>query len=232
MKPFRFKKFEVHQDKTAMKVGTDGVLLGAWTQANLPKNILDIGTGTGLIALMLAQRFDTSIIDALEVDKEAALQAAANFKSSNWRKRLTAINTALQDYRTTEKYDLIVSNPPYFDSIKKLKTAREHARQTASLPFEILLAEASELLTDTGELTLILPYESLENILNIAKQNTLFCYRICTVYGTEKSKPKRVLLQFSKIKKTLEETKLVIEISRHNYTEVYIALTQDFYLKM
>ena len=232
MKPFRFKQFEVYQDKTAMKIGTDGVLLGAWTQAKSPKNILDIGTGTGLIALMLAQRFDTSIIDALEIDKEAALQAAANFKSSNWRKRLTAINTALQDYRTTKKYDLIVSNPPFFESIKELKTSREHARQTASLPFVLLLAKASELLTNKGELALIIPFESLENILNIAKQNTLFCYRICTVYGTEKSKPKRVLLQFSKIKKTLEETKLIIEISRHNYTEAYIALTKDFYLKM
>lgn len=232
MKPFRFKQFEVYQDKTAMKVGTDGVLLGAWAQANSPKNILDIGTGTGLIALMLAQRFSTSTIDALEINKSAALQATENFNLSTWQKRLTVINKPLQDYTTSKKYDLIVSNPPYFDSVKKLKTAREQARQTASLSFEELVEHASKLLSNSGELALVLPYESLANILHISRENGLYCYRTCTIYGTQKSKPKRILLQFSKIKKTLEETKLVIEISRHNYTKEYTKLTQDFYLKM
>ena len=232
MKPFLFKKFAIYQDKTAMKVGTDGVLLGAWVKAENPKRILDIGTGTGLIALMLAQRFSTATIEALEINEAAFLQAKSNFAISSWSSRLQAIHSALQDYKNSTKFDLIVSNPPYFESLKQVKTAREQARQTESLSFEVLIQSARDLLNDKGTFALILPIESKEKVLALARESKLYPKAICTVFGTKTSKAKRVLIQFSKIKTTCQETELIIEISRHNYTKEYIALTKDFYLKM
>ena len=232
MKPFQFKQFAVHQDKTAMKVGTDGVLLGAWANGDKAKNILDIGTGTGLIALILAQRFPDTTIDALEIDADAFKQAQANFTASSWSLRLNAVQGALQSFKSLKKYDLIISNPPFFESLKQINTSREQARQTASLSFEELIVNSNTLLAKQGELALIIPFEAKEKVLAIAQTQALFPKAICTVFGTKSSKPKRVLVQFTKNKAACKEMELIIEISRHHYTDEYIALTKDFYLKM
>jgi tRNA1Val (adenine37-N6)-methyltransferase len=232
MKPFLFKQFAIYQDQTAMKVGTDGVLLGAWVKSNNAKHILDIGTGTGLIALMLAQRFSNSKIDALEIDQNAFKQAKANFKDSLWSSRLKAIHSSLQSFKSNHKYDLIVSNPPFFESLKHVNTSREQARQTASLSFNDLIIIANSLLNTNGELALIIPFEAKEKVVAIAKTQQLFPKAICAVFGTKTSKSKRILIQFSKTKTVCENSQLIIEISRHHYTDEYIALTKDFYLKM
>jgi tRNA1Val (adenine37-N6)-methyltransferase len=232
MKPFLFKQFAIYQDQTAMKVGTDGVLLGAWTKNNNAKHILDIGTGTGLIALMLAQRFSNNDIDALEIDKKAFKQAKSNFKNSLWSSRLKVIHCPLQNFKSNHKYDLIVSNPPFFESLKQVNTSREQARQTASLSFEDLIIISNDLLHTNGELALIIPFETKEKILAIAKKQQLFPKAICTVFGTKTSKPKRVLIQFSKTKTVCKNSQLIIEVSRHCYTDKYITLTKDFYLRM
>lgn len=232
MKPFLFKQFAIHQDKTAMKVGTDGVLLGAWVEVKQVKKILDIGTGTGLIALMLAQRCENAKIDALEIDNSAFKQAKYNCSISKWKEYLKVFFGSFQDYTTDTKYDLIVSNPPFFDSIKTISSNREQARQMASLSFEYLIERSATLLSATGELALILPYDTKEKICALAAQSKLYAYRIYTVKGSITSKPKRILIQFSKVQKPCITTELIIEISRHNYTSDYISLVKDFYLKM
>ena len=233
-KPFQFKKFSVAQDKTAMKIGTDGVLLGSWVSMpnTTQSNCLDIGTGTGVIALMLAQRFNNASIDALDIDKDAFLQAKANFECSDWSDRLNAFNTALKEFFSNKKYNLIVCNPPFFQSVQTVSTAREQARQRASLPFAILLQHSKRLLDYSGELAVIIPYESQDEFCELAVKQNLFPYKRTRVYGTKNSRPKRVLIQFAQTKQRIDETDLVLEIARHQYTDEYIALVKDFYLKL
>ncbi len=235
LKPFQFKKFAVAQDKTAMKIGTDGVLLGAWvTIPTTPSQLhcLDIGTGTGLLALMLAQRSENTIIDALDIDTAAFCQAKANFKVSDWSNRLNAFNTDLNTFKTKKKYNLIVCNPPFFQSIKHISTAREQARQAASLPFDVLIMHSKRLLAPLGELAVIIPLESQELFCEIAAKQGLFPYKITRVYGTSTSKAKRVLIQLAQSNQALITAKLVLEIARHQYTAAYKKLVKDFYLKL
>lgn len=230
---FQFKQFKVAQDQCAMKVGTDGVLLGAWAEANSPNTILDIGTGTGLIALMLAQRFPKAAIKALEIDASAAKQAKENFKQSPWNDRLNAIHTPLQTFNSGKQFDLIVSNPPYFENVSKAKsTERTQARHTDALSFETLIDQGANLLSKKGTIALILPSKEKENVVRIALEKELHLHRICWVKGSKNTPIKRVLMQFSFQEKVLEENTLVIEKLRHQYTEEYILLCQDFYLKM
>lgn len=235
--PFKFKQFTVAQDKCAMKIGTDGVLLGAWVKLNFPNSILDIGTGTGIIALQLAQRSDAELIDALEIDADAFEQAVDNFEQSDWSDRLFCYHASLQEFtkEIDDTYDLIISNPPFYTSTYKkgaLDEKRAIARHSESLPYDILLKSTAKLLSDDGSCAFIIPYGEEENFLKMASENKLFPNRITRVKGTQNSLIKRSLLQlsFSKIEVDIDE--LIIEVKRHQYTDAYIDVVKDFYLKM
>ncbi len=234
---FQFKQFAVEQDRTAMKIGTDGVLLGAWTPLDHnPTNILDIGTGTGIIALMLAQRCKTAQIDALEIDDEAYEQATENFENSPWNDRLFCFHAGLEEFieEPEELYDLIVSNPPFYsENYKSENEQRDLARFQEAMPFETLIEAADLFLSDQGLFSVIIPFKEESNFLNITKEYELFPLKITHVKGTPSSEIKRSLLVFGRNKNTnylFDE--LVIETKRHIYTSEYINLTKDFYLKM
>lgn len=234
-KPFRFKQFTILQDKTAMKVGTDGVLLGAWTSLDNVSSILDIGTGTGLIALMLAQRCDAEQIDAIEIDDEAYEQAVNNFENSDWGDRLFCYHASLQEFvgEMEEQYDLIVSNPPFYtDDFESSDQKRTAARFESSLPFDEFIASSVKLLSENGCLVVIIPFKEEVKLIEIAKQNNLFPQKITRVKGTPTSEIKRSMLMFSFENNQLIVDELVIEFARHQYTEQYKALVKDFYLKM
>lgn len=229
---FKFKQFTIYHDLCAMKVGTDGVLLGAWTDCVDKKTILDIGTGSGLIALMLAQRSKADI-DAIDIDENAYLQSKINFENSPFRERLTPFHSSLQNFITTKKYDLIVSNPPYFsDSLKSPDENRSIARHNDSLSFEILFAVAVPMLFEKGSISLIIPYNSFNRINEIALSNKLNLCRKTMIFPTPDSDPKRILVDYSYATEftVLREDKLIIEISRHNYSKEYKDLTGEFYL--
>lgn len=233
MKPFQFKQFKIHQDKTAMKVGTDGVLLGAWANCTNANTILDIGTGTGLISLMLAQRNDLSKIIAIEIDDLAALQAQENITESKWSERIQVIQTSLQNFETTKQFDLIVSNPPFFNNtFKGNNDSRNKARQTGSLSFDSLLEKTASLLSKSGKACFVLPFSEKDNFIDLAKSYQLHLNNILYVKGNENTAIKRILVQFSFTASAIKEDTISIEISRHHYTKEYIELVKDFYLKM
>jgi len=235
-KPFHFKQFTIHQDKCTMKVGTDGALLGAWTSIkNNPNSILDIGTGTGLIALQLAQRSNASTIDALEIDNNAFEQAVENFENSDWGDCLFCYHASLQEFtqEVDEQYDLIVTNPPFYnDEFETNNKARNTARFTSSLSFEDLLSSVSKLLSENGTFSVIIPFKEEEKFIAIADKHLLFPNRICRVKGNPLSEIKRSLLEFSFRKSEIRIENLTIEIERHQFTVKYIELVKDFYLKM
>jgi len=235
-KPFQFKEFTIQQDKTAMKVGTDGVLLGAWAEINSKVfSVLDIGAGTGLIALMIAQKSNVEVIDAIELNNDAYEQTVENFENSDWGDRLFCYHASLQEFtdEIEDKYDLIVSNPPFYTSTyKDLSEERAMARHTESLTYAELLDGTSKLLSEIGSCAFIIPFLEEENFIELAKQQKLFPNRITRVKGTENSPIKRSLLQFSFTQKSTEISELAIEIERHQYTSAYIKLVEDFYLKM
>jgi tRNA1Val (adenine37-N6)-methyltransferase len=239
VQPFQFKEFTIQQDKSAMKIGTDGVLLGAWcTVDTYPDSILDIGAGTGVIALMLAQRSDAMTIDAVEVDADGYEQTVENFEKSDWGDRLYCYNATFQEFADEiadeeERYDLIVSNPPFYtDDFESENASRNKARFTSSLSFQELLVGVSKILSENGIFSTIIPFKEEMNFINIAKEHHLFLNKVCRVQGNTNSEVKRSLLAFSFQETELEETHLIIEIARHQYTEDYIKLTKDFYLKM
>lgn len=222
-----------------MKVGTDGVLLGAWCSLKTsPNKILDIGSGTGLIALMMAQRSNAMTIDAVEIDENAYEQTVENFEKSDWRDRLFCYHSSFQDFvfelnEDDEKYDLIVSNPPFYtDAFQTNDSARNKARFSSALPFQKLLSGAADLLSPSGRLAVIIPCKEEINFISIALKFQLFLVRICRVKGSHTSDEKRSLLEFSFKEKKIEKQTLVIETSRHQYTKQYIDLVKDFYLKM
>ena len=216
-----------------MKVGTDGVLIGAWTLCNKATNILDIGSGTGLISLILAQRNDAAVITGIEIEENTFLQSQDNFNNSKWSKRLSIIHTSLQDFSSETKFDLIVSNPPFFtDSTQANNQYRKLARSTNSLNFKELISKSKILLSENGIFSVIIPFPRKEEFINIALENNLFLSRICNVKGIANSPVKRILMEFNNSQDTILEENLVIEKERHNYTDKYIDLCKDFYLKM
>lgn len=236
MKPFQFKQFNILQDKTAMKVGTDGVLLGAWANLDFyPDSILDIGAGTGLIALMMAQRCDAETIDAIELNDAAYEQTVENFENSNWADRLFCYHASLDEFtdEIDDKYDFIISNPPFYTSTyKELPEERAMARHAESLTYVDLLNSIAKLLSEQGNCAFIIPFEEEENFLKIAEENQLYPNRITRVKGAVNTAVKRSLLQFSFLKTEVIFSELTLELSRHNYTEDYKSLVQDFYLKL
>lgn len=234
---FQFKQFSVQQDKTAMKVGNDGVLLGAWTPINHnPFSVLDIGAGTGIIALMLAQRTHAEQIDALEIDEDAYEQAVGNFENSPWADRLFCFHAGLDEFidEPEDEYDLIVSNPPFYsEDYKTDNEQRDLARFQDAMPFEELIEAADLLLSENGIFAVIIPFKEEEKFIALGKEAELYPTKITRVKGTPSSEIKRSLLAFSRNETPhIEIDELIIEIERHVYTQEYIELTKDFYLKM
>jgi len=220
-----------------MKVGTDGVLLGAWAPLeNNPFSILDIGAGTGLIALMLAQRSQAEQIDALEIDEDAYEQAVDNFENSPWSDRLFCFHAGLDEFveEPEDEYDLIVSNPPFYsEDYKTDNEQRDLARFADAMPFEDLIEAAALLLSENGVFAVIIPYKEEKKFIGLANEYELYPIKITRVKGTPITEIKRSLLAFSRIEKpTFLIDELIIETARHQYTAEYIALTKDFYLKM
>ena len=237
MSKFQFKQFSLEQDRCAMKIGTDGVLLGAWAPlSHQPFSILDIGTGTGIIALMLAQRSNAEQIDALEIEENAYEQATDNFEASPWNERLFCFHAGLDEFmeEPEDEYDLIVSNPPFYtEDYKTNDEQRNLARFQDALPFEDIIEAADLLLSENGILAVIIPFKEEARFLALANEFELYPTQITRVKGTPKTDIKRSLLALSR--NTIETpliNELIIEIGRHEYTPEYIALTQEFYLKM
>lgn len=257
---FRFKQFTVWHDRCAMKVGTDGVLLGAWCPlpiannpspitnnqspiANPPYRVLDIGTGSGLIALMLAQRLSSQSpiannqspiahIDAIDIDANAVAQAQGNFALSPWGNMLHAHHSTLQDWQA-ERYDLIVSNPPYFQaSLKNPNQQRATARHTDNLSYEELIAHAARLLNDSGVLALILPFESENEIRTLANHHKLYPTHITHIHSKPNKPAKRLLIALSKQEQSEEPLirTFYIESESAPRSPEYQDLTRDFYL--
>ncbi len=233
---FKFKQFTIRQNACSMKVGTDGVLLGAWVKVEEnPPRILDVGTGTGLIALMLAQRSPQSQVDAVEVDEAAAAQAKQNAEGSPWASRVGIFRQDFNDFakRAAQRYDLIVSNPPYFkQSLTSPDSGRTLARHAEELLHEDLLRGALRLLAPLGRLAVVMPYVEGNVFIALAANEGLYCNRKLNV-STKKDRPtKRLLLEFSRSRARLDEQSLHIESSALNsFTSEYQALTKDFYLK-
>lgn len=219
-----------------MKVGTDGVLLGAWAPIDhTPYSILDIGAGTGVIALMLAQRSYAEQIDGIEIDEDAYEQAVDNFENSPWADRLFCYHAGLDEFmdEPEDEYDLIVANPPFYsDGYFSDDEQRNKARFTESLPFEDLAEASGLLLSENGVLAVIIPFKEEEKFIALAKEEELYPFKITRVKGTPATEVKRSLMAFSRDKKETAIDELTIEIERHNYTDAYISLTKDFYLKM
>ena len=236
-KAFQFKQFKIEQDKCAMKIGTDGILLGAWATIDpQPFSVLDIGAGTGVIALMLAQRSFAELIDALEIEENAYEQCVDNFENSDWGDRLFCYHAALDEFAEEmegETYDLIISNPPFYDeNFTSTEENRNLARFTEALPFEDLVKYSAQLLAEKGKFCTIIPHKNEEELIQLASKEKLFPQKITRVRGHKNSPIKRSLLQFGFEQTTLETSELIIEIERHIYTEDYKNLVKDFYLKM
>jgi Predicted O-methyltransferase len=236
---FRFKQFTVFHDKCGMKVGTDGVLLGAWADVSNIRNttpkakILDVGTGCGLIALMLAQR-SNSYIKGIDIESDTVNQARENFENSPWKELLVAQEISLQDFSdtTSERFDLIVSNPPFFvNSLHNPEKKRSIARHANSLTHEELLFHSNKILKQTGKICLVLPATEGEKIEKNADETGLFCSKKLLVSPNSNSTPKRVLLEFSRIQTNTAVSFMEIETDkRKNYSEQFYSLVKDFYL--
>jgi tRNA1Val (adenine37-N6)-methyltransferase len=231
---FKFKQFTIHQDKTAMKVGVDGVLLGAWVDVGEAQNILDIGTGTGLLALMLAQKTNANFT-AVEIDEEAAKQASTNFQRSLWRCKITIENVSIQEFTesTTKKFELIVCNPPYFSaSLNSPDNQRNLARHDNTLQLEDLFFSVNKLLSKNGRFCVIYPFDREGGLLELADKYQLFPNRQLYIKGTELKVPNRLIVEFSFSKKEVVKSELIVRNSQTNdYTVEYKNLTKDYYLK-
>ena len=230
---FVFKQFKILQDKCAMKVGTDAVLLGAWVNSPNAKTILDIGTGTGIIALMLAQKIGAKI-DAIDIDENAFTQAQENVKMCCWKERINVHHISLQQFaiENSSGYDLIVSNPPYFvDSSKANEESRTNARHTDQLPYIDLMNGILKLLNPTGKFYVILPKKESESFCELAKENKLFLTKLTRVITRTDKPEKRLLMRFEFTPKTFSEDSIIIEEDeRHSYTNEYKELTKEYYL--
>ncbi len=235
-KVFRFKHFEVLNDRTAMKVGTDGVLLGAWCDVTGARRVLDVGAGCGVISLMVAQRNDMTQIDAVEIDKDSADEAALNFSRSPWSNRLHIEHYDFNEFAMrdmVEGYDLIVSNPPFFtNGILPPEASRMSARHTRNLTYGQLLRNAGRLLAEDGKIALITPFDNIKEIVEECVFNNLNISRKIDVISVEGLPPKRVLWELVKHPCQLLENNLVIEVAPGVYSDEYVNLCKDFYLKM
>ena len=231
---FRFRQFTVHQDKCAMKVGTDAVLLGAWVNTENASAILDIGTGTGIIALMLAQK-STAPIEAIDIDENAFQQAHENFMISPWFNRLRSRHQSLQDFSNehSEKYDLIVTNPPYFHHASKpVVESRLTARHGDLLTFDELIDGVVKLLSPQGRFYLILPCKEGAEFLDKAQRKKLFCNHVLRIKTKADKNEKRLIMEFRFQFNILKEDEIIIQEEDGSFTQEYIDLTRDYYIQL
>ncbi|MBO6880940.1 methyltransferase [Winogradskyella sp.] len=235
-KPFQFKQFTVNQDQCAMKIGTDGVLLGAWTSVDHnPFNVLDIGAGTGILSLMIAQRSNAEQIEAIEIDDDAFEQCAENFENSPWNDRLFCFHASLLEYieAVDEKFNLIICNPPFYsEDYKTEDKARNLARFSDAMPMEHIIFAVINFLSENGIFSIVIPHKMENTFIEEASLIGLFPNRILRVKGNPNSEIKRSLIEFSYSETATKISELIIETERHQYTDDYINLTKDFYLKM
>lgn len=232
---FRFKQFSIRQDNTAMKIGTDGTLLGAWVEVKNAKKILDVGTGTGVIALMIAQRNQNSKITAIELNEDAIIDAKFNIQESPWSDRVELKNSSLQEFITEDKYDLIVSNPPFFEnSLRSDSKNRNNARHTDSLHYTDILEFAKGNLNSIGIVAMILPVENAEQCIVESTNFGLYLKRKTWIKPVPHKPAHRIAFELSnKKEQEVIENELIIETGkRHDYSEDYIALTNEFYIIM
>lgn len=231
---FHFKKFSVSHARSTMKVGTDAVLLGAWVEINQSKHILEIGTGNGTIALMLAQRSqENAAIDAVEIEANDASQANENFLSSPWSSKLHVHHIPIQKFSTDKKYDLIVSNPPYFNNSHRPPDEKRHqARHTITLSYGELVSSTLRHLHEDGKFNVILPFTEGLQFIELAKQSHLFCTRQYS-FRTRAEKPiERWLLEFSRTQRPVDTGEILLYKGGEEWSDAYVKLTRDFYLKL
>lgn len=228
---FRFKQFEVDDGHCAMKIGTDGVVLGAWADCRESRTILDVGSGSGLIALMLAQRCNAEIT-AIDIDDAACADAAANFAASPWHDRLRAIATPFDDYKPLSSPDLIVSNPPFFSEGQlSPDSERAAARHEASLNFESLIDYAAEYLAHGGRLEFIYQYGREDDIIYKAEMRRLKLRRICHLRQTSSRPWIRTMFSFDRIDGPIERSAITIRTNQ-GYTSEFARLCRDYYLEL
>lgn len=229
-KTFQFKKFTIAQDRCAMKVGTDGVLLGAWARGG--KRVLDIGTGTGLVALMMAQRFTDAVVDAVEIDHDTAGQAMENVSSSPFANRVKVFAKALQDFEPDAPYDSIVTNPPFFsNSLLAPDSSRTMARHTVALAFADILAFAARHLAEDGEISAIIPTDCMESFSQEAFMRGMFQTRLYMIKTVERKPAKRSLIAFSKSRPmTFDKAEVVLMGKDGKRSDWYDLATREFYL--
>ncbi|MCA6069301.1 methyltransferase domain-containing protein [Chryseobacterium sp. RG1] len=228
MKSFKFKQFEIQQSKDVFRVGTDGVLLGALASVNNASKVLEVGTGTGLISLMLAQRISKAEFLGIDINEDAVELTRTNFESSPFALRLKNTLQDFKNFETEEKFDLIVSNPPYFEASESDKD--KIARQTVELNFKQLIFQSAKLLSKNGIFSVIIPVEVGADFIEIAKENQLFLIRRINIKGIETAKTKRLILEFSPIEKNPEELEFIIEKSPRKYSDQYLELTKEFHV--
>jgi tRNA1Val (adenine37-N6)-methyltransferase len=230
---FHFKQFTVRHDRCAMKVGTDAVLLGAWVDVSGAENVLDIGTGSGVITLMLAQRTTDSVkIESVEIEKSAAHQAAENFRDSPWSSRIAVHQLAAQDYFPAIRFDLIVTNPPYFNkSLQPPDKVRHQVRHTASLSYEHLLSTVTRLLTSQGRFDVILPFQEGIVFTELAAGHGLFCKRRYHFRTRKEKTIERTLLEFTTHAQNIDEGEILLYENGLDWSTSYRSLISDFYIK-
>lgn len=232
-KVFRFKQFQVVNDRTAMKVGTDGVLLGAWCPVAGARRVLDVGTGCGVIALMVAQRNSEAFITGIDIDEGAIEEAAVNFANSPWSDRLTAAMADFNDWTAGDRYELIVSNPPYFtNGVLPSGDTRIQARHTQSLTYYQLIEGAAHLLTYDGSLSFISPVDAEQEIIEAATFASLPVRQMTRVIPVDGAAPKRTLWLLTRRDLPYQEDSLTIAHHDNTFTTAYISLTSPFYLKL
>ncbi|MBS1549653.1 MAG: methyltransferase [Bacteroidetes bacterium] len=228
MKPFKFKQFQIQQSKSVFRVGTDGVLLGALSCVEGAKNILEIGTGTGLISLMLAQRNPDAMITALDIDENAVQLSDQNFKNSKFSSRLTSVCADFKSFQSEAQYDLIISNPPYFPENDSEKDVL--ARQCVALDFSTLIQNSARLLSSEGRISIIIPTSVIAEIKRFALSEGLNLVRQINLFGVEGGEAKRGILEFSKAVHPVEIFDFVIEKSPRQYSDSYLELTKEFHV--
>lgn len=229
--PFRFKHFSVEHEVAAQKVSTDSVLLGAWAcPDNSPRRILDVGAGCGILALMMAQRFPEASIEAIEIDRETAMECGGNFQKSSWNDRLKIEVKDFNDWKCSEPYDLIICNPPYFtDDTPSPDPQRNMARHESMLNIEELMTKGAHMLSATGEIAVIYPWLSLERLRKAVKLAGLNINKLCKVCSTEGKEPTLVMAMAGKSEKSSIE-EIVLRDADGKYNSRYVDITSDFYL--
>lgn len=228
MKPFRFQKFSIQQSKDVFRVGTDGVLLGAMCNVTNAKKIFEIGTGTGLISLMLAQRNVSAKILAIDINESAVKLASENFRNSIFNENLKVELKDFKNFETNENFDLVVCNPPFFEENASAKDVL--ARQQVELNFRNLVEKSTEIITKKGILSIILPSEAAKDVKSLAEEFNLYLVREINIYGIEGGNLKRNILEFSLAQKPLEISDFVIEKSPREYSDQYLNLTKNFHV--